>query len=111
MAPQEKNNDKRTVNNKNGEAPKAGNIEIRRVLHGLAQILGPIQKWDRSHNLFQAQNREFKPRGCAYYGDVGHKATECEKITNVVERKQVLAKKGLCFNCATTVHRASGMQE
>ena len=65
------------------------------------------QKRDRPHKLFQAQNREFKPRGCVYCGDVGHKATECEKITNVVERKQVLAKKGLCFNCATRVHRAS----
>ena len=65
-----------------------------------------FRKRDRPANkLFQA--RDYKPRGCVYCRDVGHKATECQKITDMGDRKQILAKKKLCFNCATGAHRAS----
>ena len=47
------------------------------------------------------------PKGCVYCWDLGHKATQCEKVTNPADRKEILAKKGLCFNCATRHHRAS----
>ena len=57
--------------------------------------------------LFQARSEGFRPRGCVYCGDLDHKATQCEKIKDVAERKGILAKRGLCFNCATRTHRAS----
>ena len=57
--------------------------------------------------LFQVRNEGFRPRGCVYCGDLDHKATQCEKVKDVTERKGILAKKGLCFNCATRTHRAS----
>ena len=55
--------------------------------------------------LFHTRDGDFKPRGCVYCGDVGHKANQCEKITDVKVQKGVLAKNGLC--CATKKHRAS----
>lgn len=62
----------------------------------------PLRKWECPYKLFQA--RAYKPQGCMYCGDVGHKATECQKNA---DRKQILVKKKLCFNCATGSHRAS----
>ncbi len=49
----------------------------------------------------------FAPRGCTYCGDLNHKAVQCEKISDRGERKKILARKGLCFNCATKPHRAA----
>ena len=63
------------------------------------------RKRDRPSKLFQA--RDHKPRACVYCGDVGHKATECHNVADKAERKQTLAKKKLCFNCALGTHRAS----
>ena len=57
--------------------------------------------------LFSAQNDTSRPRGCVYCGDLNHKAVQCEKITDSSERKRILARKGLCFNCATKQHRAA----
>ena len=49
----------------------------------------------------------FLPRGCVYCGDLSHKAVQCEKIIDIGERRKILARKGLCFNCATRAHRAA----
>ena len=71
----------------------------------------PILSNDRDEpnrrKSFHARDGDFKPRGCVYCGDAGHKAVQCEKITDVKTRKGILAKNGLCFNCATKRHRAS----
>ena len=48
-----------------------------------------------------------KSRECVYCGDITHKARNCTTITSVPERKQILAKKRLCFNCAIGSHRAA----
>ena len=61
---------------------------------------------DNRKKLFQARE-EFKPKGCIYCGNPGHKAVQCDQITEVSERKRILARKGLCFNCATKTHRAA----
>lgn len=45
--------------------------------------------------LFHACNDGSIPRGCVYCGDLGHKATQCGKITELNERKKILVKKGL----------------
>ena len=57
--------------------------------------------------LFAKGRVDFKPRGCVYCGDLGHKDTQCDKIVETTEQKRILAKKGLCFNCARKMHRAS----
>ena len=64
-------------------------------------------KRDRSNKLFQARGGDGKPNKCVYCSDVTHKSSECQKISTVDERKQFLAKKKLCFNCATPNHRAA----
>ena len=57
--------------------------------------------------LFNARGEEVKLRGCVYCGDTGHKATQCEKVIDTSERKKILARRGLCFNCATRTHGAT----
>lgn len=64
-------------------------------------------KRDRSNKLFQARGGDGKPNKCVYCSDVTHRSSECQKISTVDERKQFLAKKKLCFNCATPNHRAA----
>ena len=55
-------------------------------------------------------NRSDKPRGCVYCKGTGHKGVECTKMATVADRRQILAKKRLCFNCALGSHRASQCQ-
>ena len=62
---------------------------------------------DERKNIFRAREDEARVRGCVYCEDTGHKATQCVKVTDACERKKILARKGLCFNCATRRHRAS----
>ena len=56
----------------------------------------PARKRD---TLFHA-SRGMKPRGCTYCDSSEHKANDCSNVTSVSERKQILAKRRLCFNCA-----------
>ena len=65
------------------------------------------RKRDHHNRLFQARGGDFKVKGCVYCGDENHKAIACNKVTNIIERKRILAQKGLCFNCATRNHRAA----
>ncbi len=55
--------------------------------------------------VFNTKNEKYRPRGCVYCGDLNHKAVQCEKVTDISERKRILARKGLCFNCAAKQHR------
>ncbi len=64
------------------------------------------RKQDYYNRLLQARGGNFKIKGCVYCGDENHKAVECNKVTDIIERKRILAQKGLCFNCATRNHRA-----
>lgn len=64
-------------------------------------------KRDRSNKVFQARGGEGKPNKCVYCSDATYRSSECQKISTVDQRKQFLAKKKLCFNCATPNHRAA----
>lgn len=44
---------------------------------------------------------------CVYRGHTSHKANECSRVTTTSKRKQVLAKRRLCFNCAEGNHKAA----
>ena len=67
----------------------------------------PNSKRDCSRKLFQAPGGDGKPNKCVYCGDVTHRSSECQKISTVNERKQFLARKQLCFSCATLNHHAA----
>ena len=54
---------------------------------------------------FTKLGQEFNPKECVYCGDIGRKSIESQKINNKDERKKILARKNLCFNCATPNHR------
>ena len=64
-------------------------------------------KRKNNHKLFHIRDREPKSRGCVYCDDSHHKGNECTKVSSTSERKQILAKRGLCFNCASGNHKAS----
>ena len=49
-------------------------------------------------------------RRCVYCDSSDHKANDCQKVTTVADRKQILAKKHLCFNCALGSHQAAKFQ-
>ena len=57
--------------------------------------------------LFNTRGEDVKVKGCVYCGDADHKAIQCEKIVETSERKKILARKGLCFNCVVKPHRAA----
>ena len=73
----------------------------------------PVVSHERDHEenarrkLFLARYEEGKLRGCVFCDDSGHKATQCEKVVDASERKKILARKRLCFNCAVRTHGAS----
>ena len=67
------------------------------------------RNWEefKRKKLFSAQNDSSRPRGWVYNGDLSHKAVQCEKVMDTNERKHILARKGLCFNCATKQYCAT----
>ena len=84
-----------------------------------AELSEAIRQWTRRNPVDQnrtdrdkdrhtgAKVFHAKSRERVYCGDVTHKAGDCTKITNVSERKQILSKKRLCFNCAIGSHSAA----
>ena len=58
---------------------------------------------ERSGKFYHARQN----KGCVYCDDVSHKSGGCTKVTSTNERKQILAKRHLCFNCTGASLRAS----
>ena len=48
-----------------------------------------------------------KPDGCVYCGNSQHRRIQCTKVLNVANRRDILKKNKLCFNCTGTGHTAS----
>ena len=69
------------------------------VKRNLAGTNGKEGDDQNRRKLFHLCSEETKLRGCAYCEDSGHKALR--KGNLFIERKKILEKKGLCFNCAT----------
>ena len=66
----------------------------------------PAKPNPRPTKMYHARRDDNKQRGCVYCGE-NHKAVECNKITNLSDRRQILLNKRLCFNCVPGSHRAS----
>ena len=65
---------------------------------------GNKPKHDRPRKVFLSKDRE---RACVYCEGVDHKTGSCTKVTEINQRREILAKKKLCFNCASGNHRAA----
>ena len=61
------------------------------------------------HRSFYAQEREpaRERHACVYCDCVTHRSWECDKITSLAERRQILQNKRLCFNCTGPKHSAN----
>ena len=58
--------------------------------------------------MFHVRDKDKKPACvCVYCEKPGHKSSECELVSEPPERKMILSKKRLCFNCTGPKHRAS----
>ncbi len=53
---------------------------------------------------FGSRDHEIK---CVYCESTEHRAKACDKVLTPLERKKILAKKRLCFNCASGQHHAN----
>ena len=56
------------------------------------------------NKLYDTRYQEPKPQGFVYCDATSHKSGGCPKITTTNERKHILAKQRLCFNCIGTGH-------
>ena len=63
-----------------------------------------------SGKLLNAHQEEPKVRECVYCEGKSHKSTECTKVTSSAERRVMLKKKRLCYNCTSPAHRANECQ-
>ena len=66
------------------------------------------EKHFRRENLFQVRDKDKKSAyGRVYCEKPGHKSSECELVSESPERRLILSKKKLCFDCTVSKHRAS----
>ena len=61
---------------------------------------------DRFNKVYHAR-QDYKQKGCVYCDDVNQKAVGCTEVKSVSDRKQILAKRRLCFNCTGGSHRTA----
>ncbi len=85
------------------------------------KLLESLHRWTRRNPIEQSNERsrgrdrrrlhhardQEKQRGCVYCEDKNHKSNECTKVKTVSERRQILAKHRLYFNCTGGNHRAA----
>ena len=57
--------------------------------------------------VFQTKEQKQTARACVYCEKQGHKASQCEPVKSVEDRRLIISKKKLCFNCTETKHRAT----
>ena len=53
----------------------------------------------KKDRMLQTLQKQWKTNACIYCGDVAHKAAECQKVKDVIQRRNVINKKKLCYNC------------
>ena len=62
------------------------------------------RKFDRT---LQTRQKQWKPKSCVYCDNDMHKPINCQHVSSTEARKQVVARKRLCFNCLGIGHRAT----
>ena len=87
----------------------------------LAKLVDSLRTWtdrnpqdilnnDQKHKreaVFQTKEQKQTPHACAYCDKQDYNARQCESVKSVEDRRLILSKRKLCFNCTGTKHRAS----
>ena len=55
---------------------------------------------------FHSQDKDLARQVCVYCDCVTHRSWECDKITSLADRRQILQNKKLCFDCTGSKHHA-----
>ncbi len=76
------------------------------------KFVDALRKWtERNPSQPRKKRNELsfntQQRNCVYCEKPDHKSIECSSVTKPGERRQVLQRKHLCFNCTGSGHRAS----
>ena len=81
---------------------------LRRWTERNAKTAGNPEKNFRRENLFQVRDKDQKPAYVSVCCEKpGYKSSECELLSETHERRLILSKKKLCFNCTVSKHRAT----
>ena len=84
------------------------------------QLVDALRKWTERNPILEnkssdrqrkeeklLQVKQNKPNECIYCEKTGHRAADCKNVTSVSERRKILSRKKLCFNCTGVKHRAA----
>ena len=56
--------------------------------------------------MFHERDKDQKPAYvCVYCEKAGHRSSDCELVIGISERRLILSKKKMCFNCTSPKHR------
>ena len=61
----------------------------------------------RDDKILMANSYKNKTWQCVYCDSSDHKCSNCTKVLSVAARREILKKRGLCFNCTRDGHGAS----
>jgi hypothetical protein len=64
-------------------------------------------KKQRKSGFYYAKDGDRRKRACVYCDAETHNSKDCLTVTDIDQRKKLLAEKKLCFNCTGTKHRAA----
>ena len=71
------------------------------------QDVYPFKRASRDSIVYNTHQVETRLRGCVYCDSADHRPHECDKVTDVSERRKFFLQKQLCFNCAGQDHKAT----
>ena len=60
----------------------------------------------KKYRMLQTLKKQWKTHAYIFCGDVAHKLAEWQKVKDVIQRRNILNKKKLCYNCTSKDHRA-----
>ena len=87
----------------------------------LARLIVELKKWrdinpvdeggntkkQRKSGFYYAKDGDRRKRACVYCDAETRNSKDCLTVTDIDQRKKLLAEKKLCFNCTGTKHRAA----
>ena len=59
----------------------------------------------KKDRMLQTLQKQWKTHACIYCGNVAHKTAECQRVKAVIQRRNILSKKKLYYNCTGEDHR------
>ena len=81
---------------------------LRRWTERNPKTAGNPEKQFRRENLLRVRDKDQKlPCICVYCEKPGDKCSECELVSGTPERRLIISKKKLCFNCTGPKHSTS----